>query len=103
LEAIGEEACLGHLIGCKVWLTTDNSMAEASFYKGKSSSPDLDAMVLELRLLTIAGNFVLRLVHIAGTRMIELGIDALSQGQLHLGALADATLSLVLSLSTYTH
>jgi hypothetical protein len=63
-------------------MVTDNSMAEASFYKGKSSSPELDAMVLELRLLTIAGNFVLRLVHIAGTHMIDIGIDALSQGEL---------------------
>jgi hypothetical protein len=55
-------------------------------------------MVLELRLLAIAGNFVLRLVHIAGTRMIELGIDALSRGELHLGALADASLSRVIPL-----
>jgi hypothetical protein len=98
LEAIREEARLGRLIGCEVWLTTDNSTAEASFYKGRSSSPDLDAMVLELRLLAIAGNFVLRLVHIAGTRMIELGIDALSRGELHLGALADASLSRVIPL-----
>jgi hypothetical protein len=98
LEAIREEARLGRLIGCEAWLTTDNSTAEASFYKGRSSSPDLDAMVLELWLLAIAGNFVLRLVHIAGTRMIELGINALSQGELHLGALADATLSRVIPL-----
>jgi hypothetical protein len=98
LEAIREEAQLGRLIGFKVWITTDNSMAEVSFYKGRSSSPDLDDMVLELRLLAIAGNFVLRLVHIAGTRMIELGIDALSRGELHLGALADATLAHVIPL-----
>jgi hypothetical protein len=80
LEAIREEARLGRLVACEVWLATDNSTAEASFYKGRSSSPELDAMVLELRLLAIAGNFVLHLVHIAGTQMIEIGIDALSRG-----------------------
>jgi hypothetical protein len=67
LEAIREEARRGRLVGFEVWLATDNSTAEASFYKGRSSSPELDSMVLELRLLAIAGNFVLRLVHIAGT------------------------------------
>jgi hypothetical protein len=55
-------------------------------------------MVLEFRLLAIAGNFVLRLVDIAGTKMIDLGVDALSRGELHLGALADASLSRVIPL-----
>jgi hypothetical protein len=91
LEAIREEARLGRLVGFEIWLATDNSTAEASFHKGRSSSPELDAMVLELRLLAIAGNFILRVVHIAGTRMIELGIDALSRGELHVGALVKAT------------
>lgn len=89
---------MGHLIGCKVWLTTDNSMAEASFYKGRSSSPDLDTMVFELQLLAIVRNFVSRLVHIAGTKMIKLGIDTLSQGECHLEALVDATLAHVILL-----
>jgi hypothetical protein len=31
LEAIREEARLGRLIGCEVWITTDNSTAEAPF------------------------------------------------------------------------
>ena len=68
LEAIREEARLGRLVGFEVWLATDNSTAEASFYKGRSSSPELDSMVLELCLLAIASNFVLHLlVHIVGT------------------------------------
>lgn len=48
-------------------------------------------MVVELRLLAIAGNFVLRLVYIAGTHMI--GIDALARGELQTGALAKATMT----------
>ena len=98
LEAIRTEARLGRLVGCEVWMATDNSTAEASFYKGRSSSPELDAMVLELRLLAIAGNFILHLVHIAGTRMIEIGIDALSRGELQAGALAKATTAHIIPL-----
>ena len=79
LEAIRSDARLGRMVCCEVWIATDNSTAEASFYKARSSSPELDAMVvLELRLLAIAGNFILRLVRIAGTQIIDIGIDALS-------------------------
>ena len=92
LEAVREENGRGRLTGCEVWLTTDNSTAELSFCKGRSTSPELDEMVLELRLLAIRGNFVLRLLHIAGTRMIELGIDGLSRGELQLGALLEGNL-----------
>jgi hypothetical protein len=98
LEAIRAEARLGRLVGCEVWMATDNSTAEASFYKGRSSSPELDAMVLELRLLAIAGNFILRLVHIAGTRMIEIGIDGLSRGELQAGDLAKAATAHIIPL-----
>jgi hypothetical protein len=55
-------------------------------------------MVLELWLLAIAGNCVLRLVHITGTRMIDIGIDALSQGELQAGALAKAMTAHIISL-----
>jgi hypothetical protein len=55
-------------------------------------------MVLELRLLAVAGNFVLRVVHIAGTRMIDIGIDALSRGELQAGALAKASASHIIPL-----
>ncbi len=48
-------------------------------------------MVLELLLIAIAGNFRFRLDHIAGTCMIDIGIDALSCGKLQAGALAKAT------------
>jgi hypothetical protein len=40
LETICKEARLGHLIGCEVWIATDNSTAEASFHKGRLSSPE---------------------------------------------------------------
>jgi hypothetical protein len=44
-------------------------------------------MVTELKLLSLRGNFVLNSFHISGTRMIQIGVDALSRGELHVGAL----------------
>jgi hypothetical protein len=44
-------------------------------------------MVTELKLLAMRGNFELNIFHISGTRMIQIGVDALSRGELHLGAL----------------
>lgn len=49
-------------------------------------------MFTELRLLPLWGNFLLNLFHIAGPRMIEIGVDGLSQGELQVGALENATL-----------
>ena len=95
LEAIREESSRGRLVGREVWLATDNTTAASAFTKGSSSSATLHAMVTELRLLALQGNFELHLVHIAGTRMIEIGVDGLSRGELQLGALDDATLGLV--------
>lgn len=45
-------------------------------------------MVEELRSLTIRGNFILHVIHVAGTRMIEVGIDGLSRGDLEIALLA---------------
>ena len=69
----------GRLFGREVWFGTDNSTLEKAFYKGYSSSPELYEMVEEMRAMAIKGSFILRIVHIAGTRMIELGIDGLSK------------------------
>lgn len=87
LEMVRTEAELGRLAGFDIWIATDNSTAEASFHKGRSSSEELDEMVLELRETAILGNFALHLFHVAGTRMIELGIDGASRGEIQLGAL----------------
>ena len=87
VDAIREESVRGRLVGREVWLATDNTTAATAFYKGSSSSSALHDMVTELRLLTLRGNFILHLFHIAGTRMIEIGVDGLSRGELQLGAL----------------
>jgi hypothetical protein len=95
LEALREEARRARLVGREVWIATDNSTAELAFYKGRSSSRILDELVLQMRTLAIENNFVLKLVHIAGTRMIQIGIDGLSRGELQLGALEDPSVNAI--------
>ena len=87
LEAITLEAENGRIVGSEVWFATDNSTTELAFAKGRSASRALDELVLRFRELSICYNFQLKLVHIAGTRMIELGIDGLSRGEQEMGAL----------------
>jgi hypothetical protein len=85
--AVEKEVELGRLTGRELWLATDNMTCETTFYRGSSTSRDLHELMLDLRLLTVRGNFILHVVHIAGTRMIEIGVDGLSRGETHLGAL----------------
>jgi hypothetical protein len=90
LDALQLEVKLGRLVGRELWLATDNSTAASAYFKGASGSRALHEMVTELRELTLKGNFILHIFHIAGTRMIQIGVDALSRGELHEGALAQA-------------
>jgi hypothetical protein len=90
VDAVRLEAESGRLAGRELWLATDNATAASAYYRGAAGSPKLHELVTELRLLTLAGNFVLSVFHIAGTRMIEIGVDGLSRGEKHIGALAEA-------------
>jgi hypothetical protein len=87
LDAVKVESKMGRLAGRELWLATDNSTAAQAFSKGTSKSRNLHDMVTELKLLSLRGNFVLNIFHISGTRMIQIGVDALSRGELHVGAL----------------
>jgi hypothetical protein len=88
VAAVRVESERGRLVGQELWLATDNSTAALAYYKGTASSPKLHALMTELRALTLTGNFVLSIFHIARTRMIEIGVDSLSRGEKHVGALA---------------
>jgi hypothetical protein len=46
-------------------------------------------MALELKTLALTEGFILHVVHVAGTRMIEQGTDGLSRAELQLGSLLD--------------
>jgi hypothetical protein len=93
LDAVQVESDKGRLAGRELWLATDNSTAAQAFAKGASKSRRLHDMVTELKMLTLRGNFVLNIFHISGTRMIQIGVDALSRGDLHVGALGSSETS----------
>jgi hypothetical protein len=90
LDALHLEVKWERLVGRELWLATNNLTSASAYFKGSSTSRTLHDMVTELRELTLKGNFVLQIFHIAGTRMIQIGVDALSRGELPAGALAQA-------------
>jgi hypothetical protein len=89
VDAVRVEAESGRLAGRELWLATDNTTAAAAYHRGAAGTPKLHQLATELRMLTLVGNFVLNIFHVAGTRMIEIGVDGLSRGEKHIGALAD--------------
>jgi hypothetical protein len=80
VEHLEELVADGTLEGCKVFIFTDNTTAEAAFYKGNSSSEHLYNLVLRLRALEMWGNLKLHVIHVAGTRMQAEGADGTSRG-----------------------
>jgi hypothetical protein len=71
----------GRLKNAELFLFTDNFVAECAFYNGGSNvNKDLNELVFMLWKLQMEGDFTLHVYHVAGTRMIESGIDGLSRG-----------------------
>jgi hypothetical protein len=64
----------------ELFFFTDNSTAEAVFYKGTSTSEKLFNLILRLREIQMSGCLILHVIHIAGKRMIAQGTDGLSRG-----------------------
>lgn len=88
IEGLELQVREGLLDGAEVFLFTDNTTAEAVFYKGNSSSVKLFELMLRLRRLEMAGNLILHVVHVSGKRMIVEGADGGSRGDLNQGAMA---------------
>jgi len=56
-------------------------VAEGAYYNGGSNrNKKLNELVFRLWNLQMEGDFVINMYHIAGTRMIECGVDGLSRG-----------------------
>ena len=85
LEGQGHAGCLDD---SEVFMFTDNSTAEAAFWKGTSKSRKLLGLVLRLRLLEMRTGMILHLIHVSGTRMIQVGADGLSRGDHSTGVMA---------------
>ena len=61
-----------------VFVFTDNCVLNSVFYKVTSKSTLLFKTVLHIHVIQMEGISILHVVHISGTRMIEMGIDSLS-------------------------
>lgn len=86
--AMEEAVEQGHLRDCELFLFTDNSTAEGAYYRGTSPSRLLFDLVLRLRVLQVRTELVVHVIHVAGTRMIEVGVDGLLRGLTHEGIMS---------------
>jgi hypothetical protein len=75
--------------GSELFVFTDNSMAERTYYKGSLSSPKLHQMILELRKMEMSGKFIIHFIWILGKRMIAQGSDGLSRGDFSSGVMSE--------------
>ena len=87
VDALELEIKMGSILGSEVFIFTDNSVAEACFYKGTSQSRPLFNLILRLRKIELIGGLKLQVIHIAGKRMIAQGTDGLSRGNLMEGVM----------------
>ena len=85
--------------GSEVFMFTDNSTAESAFFKGTSSSPLLFELVLRTKRLEMLGKVFVRVIWVAGTRMIEQGTDGLSRGDLMTGVMAGGDMLMYVPLN----
>ena len=87
LEQIAEEE---RLSGTEIYFFTDNSTAEAAFFKGSSTSKLLHELVTRLRNLEMTRGCKVVLIHVSGERMKWQGSDGLSRGNLLEGVMKGA-------------
>jgi hypothetical protein len=71
------------LTNTEVWLFTNNTTAEAAYFRGSSKSRQLHGLVLRLRLLEMRLGIIIRVIHVSGKRMIQVGVDGVSRGDLN--------------------
>ncbi|CAB9525841.1 unknown protein [Seminavis robusta] len=80
VEFIEERARSGSIRDAELFMFTDNSTAEAAYWKGSSKSQLLLDLVLRLRMVELHFGLLLHVVHVSGKRMIAQGTDGLSRG-----------------------
>ena len=88
IDGLEQQIKAGRIVGAEVFLFTDNSTAEAVYFKGNSTSKKLFELMLRLRKLEMDASLILHVVHVAGTRMIAEGGDGGSRGDLTQGVMA---------------
>ena len=98
VEFLERQALKGLLLGTEIFAATDNSVAESAFYKGYSSSPELDKLIVRIYVLEMRFRFRLHLFHVSGKRMISQGTDGLSRGDRGTGSMLGTTIASFLPL-----
>ena len=78
----------GRLTGKEMFLLTDNDTFEKCYYKGHSSSPKLNNIIFRLHKLEQETGAIFHVIHVAGSRMMWVGIDGLSWGDFMTGIMA---------------
>ena len=99
MDTLGGLCKGGKLKGCELFLFTDNLVAEYAYYKDSSFSRMLFGLVLRMRKLQIAGDIILHITHILGTRMQARGVYPLSRGGTSEGIMTRNKLLAYLSLN----
>jgi hypothetical protein len=79
VEAVDRIVNENDMRGSEIFIFTDNSTAEAAFWKGTSQSPLLFELVLQLKTIEMEHDLHLHVVHVSGLRMINEGADGLSR------------------------
>ena len=69
----------GELQDVKFFVFTYNMVFESVYCKGAPRTPLLFEIVLRLHQVQMRGDLIFYVVHIVGTRMIEVGINELSR------------------------
>ena len=92
VEALEARASDENFRGIEFFLFTDNSTAEAAFYKGASSSKLLFDLILRLKELELAIGCLFHVIHVSGNRMIAQGTDGTSRGDLGEGVMKGETM-----------
>jgi hypothetical protein len=89
--------------GCEVWMVLDNSTWSAVWTKGMSSVPHLFYLALELKVVAYEHGVFIKALHVSGKRMIAIGGDGVSRGDLDAGVMLgyDARLFLPLDVSAF--
>jgi len=87
INAIEQAHADGSLNDSEVFIFTDNTAAESTFFKGTSSSKTLFELILKLQNMQMNSRTMIHFVHVAGRRMIRQGTDGLSRGLVSEGVL----------------
>jgi len=90
VDSLERAAEKGPLDGTEVLMFTDNTTAEAAFFRESSKSRELHKLVLRLRVLEMKLGVRIWVVHVSGSRMIMTGIDGVSRGDMDAGVMAGA-------------